>query len=312
MVVAGLGLRLVPAAVGPEAGIGAAGGPEGRLLAAARRAQPVGAALAVVAIVVEPGTPAGVVALGWVAVCLVATAAGVVLGWRSTRSGGSTRSRGSTRSAGSAESAGPARLPDAGDLAVAVALAYLSVGGAWLACSRFGWRPLGLSTDIVRLTGVHFHYAGFALPLLGALALRDAGGRSPAARALLVLGCLASVVGPPIVALGFTYEAAMPQAGGAVVMTVAAWAVAAGTLWSVGPAWRRRGWPAAGGALLGVSAVSPIVAMVLAVQWAIGQHWAVPALSVDAMAATHGLLNGLGFVGAGLVGWSLLVTLERR
>ena len=292
--VAGLGLRLVPAAVGPEAGIGAAGGPEGRLLAAARRAQPVGAALAVVAIVLEPGTPAGMVALGWVAVCLAATAAGVVLGWRAARA---------TRSG---------LLPDAGDLAVAAALSYLSVGGAWLACSRFGWRPLGLSTDIVRLTGVHFHYAGFALPLLGALALRDAGGRSRAARALLVLGCVASVVGPPIVALGFTYEAAIPQAGGAVVMTVAAWAVAAGTLWSVGPAWRRRGWPAAGGALLGVSAVSPIVAMVLAVQWAIGQHWAVPALSVDDMAVTHGLLNGLGFVGAGLVGWSVLGALERR
>jgi hypothetical protein len=291
VVVAGLGLRLVPAAVG--AGIGAGAGADGRLLAAARRAQPAGAALAVLAIVLEPGTAAGVLALGWVAVCLVATGAGagIGLGWRSAPTG---------------------RLPDAGDLAVAVALAYLSVGAAWLACSRFGWHPLGFSTDIVRLTGVHFHYAGFALPLLGALALRDAEGRSRAARSLLVLGCAASVVGPPIVALGFTYEAAIPQAGGAVVMTVAAWAVAAGTAWSVGPAWRRRGWPAAGGALLAVSAASPIVAMVLAVQWAIGQHWAVPALSVDDMAATHGLLNGLGFVGAGLVGWTILGRLERR
>jgi hypothetical protein len=304
VVVAGLGLRLVPAAVGSGSGIGAGAGIgcgagagagiDGRLLATARRAQPAGAALAVLAIVLEPGTAAGVLALGWVGVCLVATGAGVGLGWRSTRT------------------APTGRLPGAGDLAVAVALAYLSVGAAWLACSRFGWHPLGFSTDIVRLTGVHFHYAGFALPLLGALALRVGEGRSRAARALLVLGCAASVVGPPIVALGFTYEAAIPQAGGAVVMTVAAWAVAAGTVWSVGPAWRRRGWPAAGGALLAVSAASPIVAMVLAVQWAIGQHWAVPALSVDDMAATHGLLNGLGFVGAGLAGWTILGRLERR
>ena len=43
--------------------------------------------------------------------------------------------------------------------------------------------------------------------------------------------------------------------------------------------------------------------MVLAVHWALGQYVDVSALAVDDMAATHGLLNGVGFVGAGLLGW---------
>ena len=95
----------------------------------------------------------------------------------------------------------------------------------------------------------------------------------------------------------------MLQVGGAVVVTIAAWGVAAGTAAAVRSlAHDNRG----GALLLGLSSASPLVAMVLAVQWALAQHAAIPALSVDDMARTHGLLNGLGFVIAGLAGWSLV------
>lgn len=242
-------------------------------LRVARWGQPVGALLAVVALVLEPGAVAGVVACGWLAVCLVATGGGA-LAWR--------------------------RVGDVADVAVLAGLAFLSVGGSWLVISRFGWRPLDLSTDIVRLTAVHFHYAGFALPVMGAAALRASPG---AARRVLEVACGAAVVGPPVVAAGFTTESALPQVGGAVVVTVAAWGVAVGTAAAVRSVARANRGAAV---LLGLSSVSPFAAMVLAVQWALAQHAAVPALGVDDMARTHGLLNGLGFVIAGLAGWSLV------
>ncbi len=41
--------------------------------------------------------------------------------------------------------------------------------------------------------------------------------------------------------------------------------------------------------------------MVLAVAWAAGQHWHVPALSIPDMARTHGIANALAFVLCGLL-----------
>jgi outer membrane biosynthesis protein TonB len=43
------------------------------------------------------------------------------------------------------------------------------------------WRPLDFDPVIVLLTAVHFHYAGFLLPLCTALAAREVGGRGAAA-----------------------------------------------------------------------------------------------------------------------------------
>jgi hypothetical protein len=53
---------------------------------------------------------------------------------------------------------------------------------------------------------------------------------------------------------------------------------------------------------LGAVSVAIWVPMVLAVAWASGQHWDVPALSIPDMARTHGLVNALAFVLCGLVG----------
>jgi hypothetical protein len=60
-----------------------------------------------------------------------------------------------------------------------------------------------------------------------------------------------------------------------------------------------------GRSLLVVSALAPVVPMLLAVQWAVAQHADVPSLSVMDMASTHGVLNGIGFVMIGLTGWLL-------
>ena len=102
---------------------------------------------------------------------------------------------------------------------LAVALGFLSVGGAWLVVSRLGLQPFDLSTDIVRLTAVHFHYAGFGLALLAATGLACADWM--ASRVALSIGSIASIAGPPMVAVGFVTGSALGQVGGAVVVTVA-------------------------------------------------------------------------------------------
>jgi hypothetical protein len=291
----------------------------------ARRLQPLGAAAAVVSLLLGEGTLAGVVACGWLAVCLCATVAGVVVAHQTWQRAPERRTL--------------------GDLTMAAGLCYLSVGGAWLVISRLELRPFDLSTDIVRLTAVHFHYAGFALPVLAAAGL--AGVDWLASRVALVTGCMAAVAAPPVVAAGFVFDSAVGQVGGALAMTTAAWGVAFGTFLLATSATALTAAPAAlpaagaasgagrspsasgstavsepptrparpprdlfndvGRALLVVSSVAPLVPMVLAVQWALAQHVSMPALSINAMASTHGLLNAVGFVMVGLAGWLLVV-----
>jgi hypothetical protein len=53
--------------------------------------------------------------------------------------------------------------------------------------------------------------------------------------------------------------------------------------------------------LLAVSGLAVWAPMALAVAWAAGQHWDVPALSIPAMVRWHGLPNAVGFVVAGLL-----------
>jgi hypothetical protein len=107
------------------------------------------------------------------------------------------------------------------------------------------------------------------------------------------------VLAPVVVALGFLTRLAALQVGGAVLMTLGAWAVAGfGLFEKSGPWWLR--------ALLWVSSLSPWVSMVLAVAWAMANYWpSVPALTVVDLVPTHGALNAFGFVGCGVVARTL-------
>src|SRR5262249_19239859 len=82
----------------------------------------------------------------------------------------------------------PRRLA-AAELCVTAALLYPAVGGGWLVLSALGARPLDFAPEIVRATAIHFHYAGFALPLLaGRLARARPGLGARTVTAGVVLG----------------------------------------------------------------------------------------------------------------------------
>src|SRR5262249_7945588 len=65
------------------------------------------------------------------------------------------------------------RLGSLQDFSAVMACIYLSVGSAWAVLDRAGFRPLGFEPVIVLLTAIHFHYAGFVLPLLTGVAVRQ-------------------------------------------------------------------------------------------------------------------------------------------
>lgn len=181
--------------------------------------------------------------------------------------------------------------------ATLVAAGYGAVGAVAFASSRLGVSLFGIGEPIVELTAVHFTYAG-----CGALVLATRNLDAPGAwRRAAALATVLTAAGPVVVATGFVTGLAVPQVGGAVLLTIGVWFTAGleGRSAVVG---RGR---AGSRLLLAVSALAIWIPMVLAVAWAAGQHWDVPALSIPDMARTHGVANALAFVLCGLLArWS--------
>lgn len=191
----------------------------------------------------------------------------------------------------------------AGVVAAGVGMAYLAVGGVWTVIARAGWRPLGFPDVIVLMTGVHFHYAGFALPVLVGRAADDL---EDTLSRVTVVGVLAGV---PLVAVGI----ADAQVGhgllpphrleflAAVVM--AASGLLAATL--QGRLALRPGRPTAVRALLFVSGLALPAPMALAGLYALGNSTHLVHLDLDTMFRAHGAVNALGFSVPGLTAWAL-------
>jgi uncharacterized protein (UPF0548 family) len=182
-----------------------------------------------------------------------------------------------------------------GDMAGLVAAAYAGSAAIALVASRLGASPLGVGEPILELTAVHYTYAGCAALTLASMALAGASpGRLPWARAAVVL----TGVAPPIVAVGFVGRASGLLIAGAAVLALGVWTT--GALQLVEAA--RRTLPRAARGLLAISGATIGLPMVLAIDWAAAQRWPIPALSIGAMAATHGVANAIGFALCGLGG----------
>jgi hypothetical protein len=176
---------------------------------------------------------------------------------------------------------------------------YLPVGCAWLMASRLGLSPMGFQEPIVLLTAVHFHFAGFAAPLM-ALA---AGSQVEEARARLrrvfipvAMGVAAS---PALLAAGFVIGPRFKLAM-AIVVVCSESGLSLFFLTRIG-AMR----PRLAQLCVAISAFSVLFAMFLAGVWAIGEFPLQPFVHLDEMARFHGAANALGFVLCGLMGWAL-------
>ena len=254
-----LGLRLAATAdTGPEA-------PTLRPLA---KVAPVLAITAAASFLPQPGVAAALLSVPWLAYTAAVALAGI----------GRLLSRRTIVDPGVAADAG---------------LVFVVVGGAWLTISRAGLNPLGFSDAIVQLTAVHFHYAGFALPIVAGFAARRLG-RS-------VLAPLAVIVGVPLTAIGIT-------AGGWlewVAATVMAFAGMATAVHLIKLGARQAGLARP---MIATAGFALMTGMTLALGWAWAIRFGWQFLGLESMAATHGSLNALGFGLLGLFGLNLLDT----
>jgi hypothetical protein len=175
---------------------------------------------------------------------------------------------------------------------------YLLVAGTWLTASRAGASFFGFREPIVLLTAVHFHFAGFASAVLAGLVDKAFVGHKghPMFRAAL----LAVLLGPGILGLAFLV--------GPKVKLVAALLIALGQLGLAG-GMVRAGMAAKKGRgrwLLFVASASVTAGMMLAAIWAIGEYPLQAFVNIRQMAEFHGVLNAIGFVVCGLLGWTLV------
>lgn len=239
-------------------------GPTTQALARLRLAAGPAALVAAFAFVPERGTVAAAMTLPWLVVGL---AAGVI---------------------GASRFLSRRRLDPT--IGIDAALVFLTVGAGWLTISRAGANPLGFSDAIVQLTAVHFHYAGFALPLVAGLSARQID-RGPLVPAWVILGV-------PLTAAGITTGGALEWVAATVMATggLATAALIARTALRQHRATR--------GVLL-VAAVSLTAGMTVALGWAWSIRFGWTYLDLDQMAHWHGTLNALGFGFAALTGLHL-------
>ena len=177
--------------------------------------------------------------------------------------------------------------------ATAAARLFLAVGATFALVDRLGFRPFDFPATIVLLTAVHFHFAGFVLPIAGALGY----SRHPARWIELALGVV--ILGIPLTALGFfglpivNWAGSMLVACGGFGIGIATWVVA-GHL-ATRPA----------RLLARIAAASLLLAMPMAATYSSGVLSGTTWLDLPTMARIHGSLNALGFAVPVIVAWSL-------
>lgn len=243
-------------------------------------AQPMGAFAAIASFLFEPGLAAAMLASVW----FIATVLIAVFGL----------SRFLLRGFREAE-----------ELSIDMGLVYLPVGGVWFVMSRLGIQPLGFGDTIVLLTAVHFHFAGFAAPILAGLAGRaiNPGGF---AHKLLRVAVVCIITGTPVVAAGITASPLMALIG-AIVISSGLVLLTVLVLGWVLPAQRSR--PAQ--VLLFVSSISSVIAMLLASVYAYSIVAKKLIVDIPQMAITHGVANAFGFGLCGLIAWSIVRPVSR-
>lgn len=179
-------------------------------------------------------------------------------------------------------------------------LVYLTVAGVWLIVYRLGVQPFDYGETIVLLTVIHFHFAGFAAPIIAGMSGRVLATRKHP-QAIFRFVVFAIVAAMPLVAAGITFS---PWLGliGTVLLSAGLVMLAVLTVGWVIPAIA----PLSSRLLLFIGALSICSAMVLACLYAYSLPMKLLIINIPTMALTHGLLNAFGFVACSLLAWTIV------
>jgi hypothetical protein len=235
-------------------------------------AQPVAALLAVASFFFETGPLAASLSSAWLVFSLLVALFGLAR----------LKSRG---------------LYPVAELSIDAGLLYLTVAGMWLVIYRLGVQPFDYGETIILLTVVHFHFAGFAAPIIAGMNGRVLRERKHPQKmfAASVFGIVAAM---PLVAAGITFS---PWLGLIGTLILAAGLVLLALLTA---GWVMSALPLGKRLLLLVGALSSCTAMVLACLYAYSLATKTLILNIPTMAMTHGLLNAFGFVTCNLIAWT--------
>jgi hypothetical protein len=157
---------------------------------------------------------------------------------------------------------------------------------------------MGFGDTIVLLTAVHFHFAGFAAPLLAGLTGRHI---APKTSILLTMAEVGVITGNPLLAAGITASPAIALLG-ALVITAGLVLLAVVSMAYVVPTIRST----IVRVLLLISALAVLPAMMLACAYAYSIVFNKLIIDIPQMAMTHGLANAFGFSLCGLTAWTII------
>lgn len=191
-------------------------------------------------------------------------------------------------------------LPAVVNVSLYAGMIYLPIGAVWLVMSRLGIQPLGFGDTIVLLTAVHFHFAGFAAPVLAAVTGHHLQA-SLTGQKLMVVTAACIIAGTPLVAAGITASPTIALIGALTISLGLHCLALLNLVWAV-PSFSTP----LPKILLIISAIASVPAMLLAAVYAYSIVFQKLIVDIPQMAMTHGVANAFGFALCGLAAWVLV------
>ncbi|MCB0713017.1 MAG: YndJ family protein [Ignavibacteriae bacterium] len=179
-------------------------------------------------------------------------------------------------------------------------MAYIAVGGVWLTISRAGIAPLDFVPVIVLLTAVHFHYAGFAAPIIAGLTGRAIPPEQWKVRWLYNASLWSVILNPILVAIGISFSPLLELLCS--VLLALGLGLLAGLILGVVV---KRLEQHISRFLIAISALSLLTTMAFALLYTWGEYSGKALMHIPGMIETHGVLNVFGFALCGLAGWTI-------
>jgi hypothetical protein len=183
------------------------------------------------------------------------------------------------------------RLPVAGGWLL------IAVGGLWFISLIVGKSPSGYDLRFTMLTALHFHFAGFALPILTGQLIHFSQKNKLAVTNVLIITCPILLVSIPSVGIGIAYSPTIEVIASISLLTCCI-LMGLCQIYCAGFIKSQGGW------LLSISATALIASSSMALIYSIGEYNGNQSLTIPVMIVSHGTLNSLGFSLLGLVGWT--------
>ena len=184
------------------------------------------------------------------------------------------------------------RLPVAGGWLL------IAVGGLWFTCLIVGNSPWDYDLRFTMLTALHFHFAGFALPILAGKLIHFSQKNKLPVTKVLITTCPILLVSIPSVGIGIAYSPSI-EIVASISMLGCCILIAVYQIYCAGFIKSHGGW------LLSISATALLASCIMAIIYAVGEYTGNQLLSIPLMIVSHGTLNSLGFSLLGLVGWTI-------